>query len=154
MSNDTRNQLHRVLLDGQQKYVYFLLAAAGAAVGFGITQTQEDTIALSKIPLGIAALCWGLSFYAGCRQLEVASGILQQNYQLMRVQDGLHPEFPNVPVIVAEIQKFVEQQANESGTFGMWQFRLLMWGGVSYIAWHILEMWLRTKGLPSTTGHP
>ena len=154
MSNDGRLELHKAHRDGQQKYTYFLLAAAGAAIGFSLTQTQTAIVTASKLPLALAVSCWGISFYLGCRQLWTASNLLQQNYQLMRIQAGLHPQFPNNPAVVAEIEKLVEEAAVKSGAAGMWQFRFLIFGALFYIAWHVLEMWLRTTLIPQITGHP
>ena len=104
MPDSARQQLYKIGREGQEKYTYFLLAAAGAAIAFAVTQSQTATLTLSKIPLALAILSWAFSFYAGCRQTTEASNIIQQNYDLLRVQDGLHPEFPNNPAVVAAIE--------------------------------------------------
>jgi hypothetical protein len=145
---DVRQELHKAHRDGQEKYIYFLLAAAGAAIAFSITQTQAATITFSKMPLGIAVSCWGLSFYCGCKQILQTSNILQQNYQMLRVQSGLHPDFPNHPEVIAMIEKSLEEQSNASGRYGRNQFVLLLSGAVFYIVWHIVEMYQRTIASP------
>jgi len=142
---DARLELHKAHREGQEKYIYFLLAAAGAAIAFAITQTQTATITLSKIPLGLAVLCWGLSFFFGCQQVLQSSNLLQQNYQLLRMQGGLHPDFPSDPASVAVIEKYLNEQVNKSGHYGRWQFFLLISGAVFFIIWHVLEMYLRTN---------
>jgi hypothetical protein len=51
VSDENRLELFRALRDTQEKYVYFLLAAAGAAIGFALSQTQQATLSWSKLPL-------------------------------------------------------------------------------------------------------
>jgi hypothetical protein len=68
--------------------------------------------------------------------------LLYQNFQLLRIQEGKDPGFP--PQFVQQIQRNLEEQAKTSGRWGRWQFYLLIAGAVFYIAWHVLEMYLRT----------
>jgi hypothetical protein len=134
-------ELHKAHREGLEKYVYFLLAAAGTAIAFAITQTQTATLSPTKIPLGAAMAFWALSFYCGCRQLLETSGILYQNYQFLRMRGDVN--FPGDPNFFEELQADLEKQADKSGTWGKWQFRLLIAGAVLYIGWHIMEMYLR-----------
>lgn len=138
-------ELHKAHRDGQEKYIYFLLASGGAAVAFAITQTTEATLSITKIPLGLAVLCWGLSFYCGCKQLLQTSNILQQNYEMLRVQAGLNPEFPPHPQIITIIRDAIGEQIKKSGQWGRRQFLLLLAGAFFYVVWHVLEMYFRTK---------
>jgi hypothetical protein len=147
MSN-ARTELYKTHSEGHEKYTYFLLAAAGAAIAFAVTQTQTATLTLSKIPLGLAIGCWALSFFAGCRQIQRNQSIVLQNYQFLRMQEGMHPEFPPHPQLVQAISEQLEEQTKESGKWGAWQFRFLITGAVFYITWHVFEMYLRTP--PST----
>ena len=144
MAGNARLELLKAHRDGQEKYIYFLLAVAGAAIAFAITQTQTATLSLTKVPLALAVACWALSFVSGCRHLWEVSNITQQNYQLLRMQDGLHPDFPPHPDLIATIQRKIEDQANRSGHFAMWQFRFLIAGAFFYIVWHVVEMYVRT----------
>jgi hypothetical protein len=97
MSDSARQQIYKSAREGQDKYTYFLLAAAGAAIAFAVTQSQAATLTWSKIPLALAVLSWAFSFYAGCRQLDEVAGILQQNYELLRVQEGYTPSIQTTP---------------------------------------------------------
>jgi hypothetical protein len=139
-----QQELHKAYREGQEKYIYFMLAAAGAAIAFAVTQTQTATLSLSKIPLAFSVVSWGLSFFCGLRQILQSSNLLYQNYQLLRMQAGELPEFPSDSQSVQTILSIIEKQAKRSGKWGNWQFRLLIAGAVFYIAWHVLEMYLRT----------
>ena len=144
MSDDARLHLYQALREGQEKRTYFLLAAAGAAIGFAITQTQNTTLAYSQIPLALAVLCWGLSFMCGCRGILVAQKVIRQNYEMLRTQAGLHPVLPANPEFLNWVANRIEEQARTSGRASRWQYMFLIAGAIFYIAWHILEMYLRT----------
>ena len=62
MSEEKSIELHKQLRMVQDKYTYFLLAIAAAAVAYAIKLTTDSTLSFSKIPIGIAILFWGLSF--------------------------------------------------------------------------------------------
>ena len=69
--------LYKAYWEYYDKYIYFLLAAAGAAIAFAVTQTQTATISLAKILLLISVACWGVSFFCGCRQILENSKMLK-----------------------------------------------------------------------------
>jgi hypothetical protein len=147
MAGSARQEIYKAVREGQDKYTYFLLAGAGAAIAFAITQSQTATLTWSKLPLAFSVVSWAVSFYAGCRQLNEVSNILQQNYDLLRIQEGLHPEFPNHPKIVSTIEGLVRENAAKSGRWGRRQFRFLVAGAIFYVFWHVTEMALRTPGV-------
>ena len=144
-----RQEIYKATREGQDKYTYFLLAGAGAAIAFAVTQSQTATLTWSKLPLALAVLSWAFSFYAGCRQLRDVTIVLQQNYDLLRIEEGLHPQFPNHPQVVAIIEEAVRETADKSGRWGARQFRFLVAGAVFYVLWHVTEMALRTLGVTS-----
>jgi hypothetical protein len=139
MADNPRHEIYKATREGQDKYTYFLLAAAGAAIAFAVTQSQIATLTWSKLPLGLAILSWAFSFYAGCRQLRDVTNVLQQNYDLLRIQEGLHPQFPNHPQVVAVIEEAVRESADRTGKWGARQFRFLVAGAVFYVLWHVTE---------------
>ena len=93
MHNDNLlEEVYRQLRTAQDKYTYFLSAATGAAIALVINQTQGSTLTWSQAPLAVAVLCWGLSFFFGCRHLEYVSSNLYANAEFLKVQSGEHPE--------------------------------------------------------------
>jgi hypothetical protein len=61
--SDNHLEVYRALRESQTRYAYFLLAAAGAAIGLVVSQTQTATLQWAQIPLAIAVAMWGLSFF-------------------------------------------------------------------------------------------
>jgi hypothetical protein len=147
-----KEQLYGAHRDASEKYTYFLLAGAGAAIAFAVTQSQTATLSWSKLPLAAAVVCWGISFYFGCRQVQTRASLMFQNFQMLRVRDGEHPEFPPNPAVINVIRKILEEQSNKSGASGAWQFRFLIGGAFFYVVWHVTEMALRTPGLLARLG--
>lgn len=148
MSYENEREVYKALRTGQDKYAYFLLAAAGAAIGFALTQTQTATISWSKLPLGLGVLAWGMSFFCGCLHLNYVNAVLFANADLLKVEDGRHPlvgRHPQMMMAASEgIRSAIETNSNRGGAYARWQFRFLVMGAASYVGWHVLEMYLRS----------
>jgi hypothetical protein len=142
-----RQDIYKATREAQEKYTYFLLAGAGAAIAFAVTQSQTAALTWSKLPLGLAVLSWAFSFYAGCRQIRDVTNVMQVNYDMLRVEEGIHPRFPAHPQVIAMIQESVRAMADKMGRWHVRQFRFLILGAVFYVLWHVTEMALRTPGI-------
>ncbi len=149
MVSDEHREIVRTLRESQSKYTYFLLAAAGASIGFSLNQTQGLAITWSQLPLGIAILCWGVSFFCGCRYLEYVSSTLYSNAEMLRIVEGQHPDVGSHPQMVqaasAGIRQAMAKNTSTASSLGTIQFRALICGGCFYIGWHVIEMWLRVS---------
>ncbi|MBO9664063.1 hypothetical protein [Dokdonella sp.] len=144
MSNDAQLEVYRALRTSQDKYAYFLLAAAGASIAFAITQTRGHHISWFQIPLGLAVLCWGFSFFFGCRNIAYVNSTLYANSELIRVQNGEHPEVGRnsqmQEAACAGIRAAIESKSSVANSLSKFQFYFLIAGAVLYICWHVLEM--------------
>jgi len=147
MANDSELEIYRALREAQNKYAYFLLAAAGAAITFALNQTQGAALCWSQMPLAAAVFSWGLSFFFGYRHLAYVSSTLYSNAQHFRAERGQHPQVGSDPQRVAlasaAFMAAAEENANRGNRFGHLQFHLFVTGTVFYIGWHVLEMYLR-----------
>jgi len=148
MSYESEREVYKALRTGQEKYNYFLLAAAGAAIGFALTQTQNTLISWSKLPLALGVLCWGISFFCGCRHAAYVNAILYANGDLLKVEDGRHPSVGMHPQMMAAasggIRQAIEGNSERASRYAHGQFRFLVTGAVLYVVWHVLEMYLRS----------
>jgi hypothetical protein len=143
-----RQHLHAQLTQAQSKHTYFLLAVSASAVALAVHQTEARALAISLIPLGLAVLSWAGSFYCGCMQLSYVAATLRANAALFEVQAGNHPQIGHDVQRMAAasdgIREAAESNAANAGRYHNSQFRLLLLGAILYIAWHVLEMALRT----------
>ncbi len=146
--SEALHEVYRQLRTAQDKYVYFLLAAAGAAIALAVNQTQTAVLSWSQLPLAGAVLCWAVSFFCGCIHLSYVSSTLHANVELLEVEGGLHPKIGQHPEMIAAagegIKRAIETNANRANVLGHLQFWLLVLGFVFYLGWHVWEMWLRT----------
>lgn len=128
----------------QNKYTYFLLAVAASCIALSLKRTTDSKITYSMIPLALAVLSWGFSFFCGCCFLRYASGALAANFKLMATRKGEHPDVGNNPQAIAEaskiLKKTMETKIKKTGSFSAWQFRWLILGALFFIAWHVIGM--------------
>jgi hypothetical protein len=147
--SDIERELYRVHRETQNKYVYFLLAAVGAALGFALAQTKDQSLGFSHIILFIALLSWGLSFYFGCKQLQKIMGAMYENMELLEVNKGEHPLVGNNPNAIAHMRKFIknrlEKASEEASLYGNKQFEYFIVGSFIYILWHVFEMLIKNQ---------
>jgi hypothetical protein len=148
MPNETEREVYRALREAQTRYTYFLLAAAGAAIALAVNQTQNRPLSWSQVPLAAAVLSWALSFFFGCRHLGYVASTLFANFELLRVESGRHSQVGEHPQMMAAasdgIRQAIQSNSEHANRLGHWQFRCLVAGGALYVAWHVLEMYVRT----------
>ncbi|HYN81179.1 MAG TPA: hypothetical protein VES88_06725 [Gemmatimonadaceae bacterium] len=148
MNESGAHSLHSRLTESQAKYAYFLLAIAAAAIGLVVRQTQEARFQLAQIPLAAAVLCYGASFFCGCKYIQWMNATMRANVALLQIQEGKHPGLPNHPQLIEAAADGVRQAAetNSAATakYSRWQFRLLIAGAVFYLVWHVATMWGRS----------
>lgn len=150
MSDDKQMQLHIQLSTAEGKYTYFLLAIAASAIAFSTQITKESVFAFSLIPLGLAVLSWGLSFYCGCQNIRYSNSNTIANIEFLRVEAGKHPDVQTHPQLMQAalegISSAFESNTDKLCSYNNWQFRFILIGAVLFIAWHLTEMAIRTVG--------
>jgi hypothetical protein len=148
MASEQQIEVYRQHRTSQEKYIYFLLAAAGAGVALAVNQTQGARLSWSKVPLAYAVVSWGLSFFFGCRHLQYVTSTMFANAHLLQVQAGEHPLAGTHPQRMAAasegIREAIKLNSNKASGFARMQFGALILGAICYIGWHVYEMWLRS----------
>jgi hypothetical protein len=138
------SDLYKAHQTGQEKHTYFLLASAGAAIGFAVQKTDGLKLTLWLLPVALATICWAASFYAGCQNVRWSHVTMSANMALLKLQNGTHPEQPPggdyLNAAIAGTRKATEINADRARTHALWQFRLLVLGAVLFIAWRVVEM--------------
>ena len=145
--SDGEIELFRTHSAAQERRAYFLLAAAGAAIAFGVTRTS-DTVWSDSTWLWFASIaCWALSFYCGLRHMAYVSSVIYANSDLLRVTAGRHPEVGGslqlMTVASEGIKSAMKKNTRRSAIYADLQFIFLVLGGAVFIAWHVFEMYLR-----------
>jgi hypothetical protein len=136
--------LHKAHQVGQEKYTYFLLAAAGAAIAFSVQKTEGLKLSWWLLPVALSVASWGLSFYCGCKNVVWVQSSIFANFNLLQLKRGTHPDQPPHAEHSAAAVRGVSSALASNGTkaefYARWQFRLLILGAVLFILWRVLEM--------------
>jgi hypothetical protein len=144
---ETQLEVYRARSELQARHTYFLLTAAGAGIALAVNQTYGSALAWPQVPLGLAISSWALSFFCGHRYVQYVLAILFSNQDLIKVQRGEHPEIGRNPALMepaAEgIRLAIGDNNEKARSYADWQFRFLIAGGVLYVSWHVLEMYLK-----------
>lgn len=89
------NQLLEKFDASREKFIYFLLAASGASLGYIIPKISNDISNIVFITNYIAVILFSISFYCGCKSLNLRSERIERNsnvYATLRktviVEDG------------------------------------------------------------------
>ena len=129
---------------GQEKYTYFLLAAAGAAIGFAVQKTEDQILTWWLLPVALATLSWGISFYFGCKNIERVHASMGANATMLQLRQGIHPDQPSTPQhaddAMAGVGAALERSIVRATVYSIWQFRMLVLGSIFFIAWRVLEI--------------
>jgi hypothetical protein len=151
------------IVAAEDKYVYFLLATASAAIFFALHLTSSLGFQPSQLLLGLAVASWIGSFVAGCvnRALDISHSkneFFSHAFRFVRPMAYLEAKEKQLDTTkLPELLEMVDQLAADISTASIrahevatrcyrYQIRLLVAGGMFFILWHLNEMWLRTTG--------
>lgn len=141
-------EIKRQFRQQQEKYTYYIIALCVAAIGFTISITKEGQLKPSQIPLGVAVLSWALSIYFGLRFIQRILNALHSNNDYLDVIKGVHPMVGQNPQMIDYasniIMESMERDSKRAGNCNIWQNRFFFLGFISFIIWHVFEMYLRT----------
>ena len=148
MSTDEMRQLHGQYRTSEDRYTYFLLAAAAASIGFAVQLTSSSQLSILHAPLGLAVLAWGFSFFAGCKHIAYVNTNLYANFDYLHIFTGTHPKVGNHPEMIQAategIASAMEKNSTSAVRFARWQFRALITGAILFLVWHVAGMVART----------
>lgn len=130
----------------QERYIYFLLAAAASAIGFAMTQSKVEPLNWIHIPLGMSVLLWAVSFISGLRFIEYTTSFTfqNQNYLAFKRELKSYTQVDAAKLLIefkTRMSKTNEKQLQKMKFYGNTQSISLLFGALSYIVWHIIRMW-------------
>jgi len=143
-AGNMRQEVYRTILATQERFAYFFLAASGSAIGLAIAQTRDGPLACWMLPMGVAVLCWGVSFYLGCEHLLFKARILIANWRTLDIEQGTHPITASNPELaqpaLERLRKNAESDNAMSRRYGRGQYVLFLLGAVSYLLGHVQRL--------------
>lgn len=137
-------ELYRLHSDSQSRYVYFLLAATGAALGYGLQKLDGLSFSWWITPGLLALASWLASFFCGCKRITWVQSAVYANYALLQLKYGHHPEQPTHPQLTQAAmdgtRSAVEKNTNKARTYQTLQFWFLAVGVALFVSWRVLEI--------------
>ncbi|WP_395444048.1 hypothetical protein [Caulobacter sp. UC70_42] len=141
MAGEAGLELRKTIRAHDDKFDYFLLAAAGASIAYAMNQVKGMALSWSQICLGVAVLSWGLSFYFGCERLAYVRGSLAINIQM---NDAFHDKrftLADRHFLRDKGEIAFNKADGMAAVRRKLQYGLLIFGGISYICWQVNEMY-------------
>lgn len=136
-------EVYKQLEEGTTKYVYYLLTAAASGIALSVNATSGSALSWSQIPLGLAVLSWGVSFFFGCRCAYTRNVLFGSNSDTAaRIMKSNRV----TQVLRESVTKDLKTANRKAAKFMRWQFATLIAGAVLYVVWHVIEMALRSHG--------
>ncbi|MEF9965742.1 MAG: hypothetical protein RR779_15360 [Comamonas sp.] len=144
MSAETAVELTRMHRGLMEKHTYFLLTAAGACIGFAMTQVKDLEPLREHLALALALFCWGLSFWTGCRRVDAVLTHTIQNLEVVRIHNQAGPyeglDFTALQVEVGAFQSGMKRSNKKAQHNYRLQVLFLLVGVVCYASWQVLLM--------------
>lgn len=149
-SNHDLLELYKQHSAGEDKYTYFLLAAAAAAIGFAVQKTEGLRLTWWLLPVGLATVTWGLSFVLGCKRITWVQVVIYANCSLLELKAGTHPQQPRHPMeldaALSGVRSALAVNIEKARFYSQWQFRTLILGAAFFLIWRVAEL-IRTTYL-------
>lgn len=151
-SNENLREIVRQNHDAQDKYTYFLLAAAGSCIALSVSRTTGVAPTWPMLLLGAAVVSWAWSIWNGVQNRRYHQAILYANADLLRVQAGLHPETGRRPGAIEAasqgIMTAMTENVETAASFARWQLYSLLIGAGFFLAWHVIDMFVNGHHTP------
>ena len=142
--SDELIHLNKLHAEGHSKYVYFLLAATGAAFGYAL-QKLDSSVFNCQVWFGLAAIaCWLVSLFCGCKHITTIQLAILSNSHLLQLQQGNHPMQPNsqqgLEIAWKITSEALESKNNRAQLFFRLQFWLLAIGVLLFSTWRVVVL--------------
>lgn len=144
--SDLRSESLKQFEDQAQKYVYALMTAATAALGFAVNASMGQALSWPSVFLGVAIAGFGASFFYGCRLRSLRLSMISDSikwidllvvdkYKVGETAEEFHAKY------TAEMDKSHKKMR----LFSLLQEGFLGLGVLSFVIWRIFEMYSLTS---------
>ncbi len=142
-----RNTLQERGHNEQQKLVYYIIALCVTCIGFSVHLTTSAKISIKQLPLGIAILSWGFSVFKGFRMILHTMKFISTNIDLLDIEAGKSDVVGKNPAAISYskglVSKKLDNISKKSTSYFKRQLSLFYFGMLSFVVWHIIEMYSR-----------
>ncbi|MDI1276451.1 hypothetical protein [Methylobacter sp.] len=123
------NSLSARLAEELSKYIYFLLAASGAAIAYALEQAEGKVLTKDLILLIFSLLAWCSSFYFGVCHLRLHRQHMIENAKALLANETFEQMQKRLEPFIVKM----EQASNQ-------QYLLFIGGVLLYISWRVIVL--------------
>ena len=122
------------------QFVQFIIAVNGTLIAYAFNQIENEKLSLNLIPIGIAIIFWGFSFYCGVSSIrKLISTRIVEIYRNTSENIKQNQDYKDIT------KKLFKELGNSANSYNKKMYTFLYLGSCSYIIWRILVMYLKTK---------
>lgn len=143
MMAEELNLLYSAHTTEQSRYIYFMLGATGAALGYALQKLDASTYNVLVWFGLLAILFWLLSFLSGIKVIISLQNIRYCNYELIRAQKR-----KNSDKVIEAATIAIESNNKWVNCLSLWQFRLLALGAFFFTAWRVIDLFCAHSIVP------
>lgn len=138
---DESLEVYRAINAAQERFNYFFLAASGSAIVFALGRTEGQVVACWMLPVVIAIVLWGVSFFLGSEHLLFKSKIMLINLRSLEIEKGANPTVATNSELKGPALRKLREEADKenakSRRYGRAQYLTFLAGAVFYLLGHI-----------------
>ena len=120
------------------RFTQFIIAVNGTLIAYSFKLIENKELTLTLIPLGLAILFWGFSFYFGVTSIRKM--ISTRIVGLFKETDLVKNDTRNKELAKEKFQEL----GNKANRYNRVMYNFLYVGGLFFITWQLLEMGIRT----------
>lgn len=148
-NSETRKELRREFFQEQSKYTYYVVALCVTAIGFSTYKTFGMSLKWTQIFLALAVAFWGLSIYCGLQFIRYKISTMFLNIKYLEVLDGkvegVRINLSDAMDIADKLKDEIKSNSKNGFSLSGWQYRLFCGGFISFLIWHIIEMYFNNR---------
>ena len=135
-------EFEKAHIASQEKYSYFLLAAAGAAIAFALQKTESVSLSWWMSPIAIALLCWTSSFFFGCKNIVWHQAILRTEIYIARVHETPETELSQDQKrqSISNHAEVMDKKLERYAFYAKWQFLMLITGAAALSFSYLMDL--------------
>lgn len=133
---DEQTELHKLHFASREKLTHFLLASAGAAIGFAITLRDALPLEWPNLLVILAVVFWALSFWGGIRAIMNMNHLVYANSGYLKMKGESAAVYHAALLKVATEVSFdpIQRRVNR---WQKVQLYGLVFGAVSLLVWRV-----------------
>jgi hypothetical protein len=132
---EIKNELSQTARASQEKYIYYLLSAAGASIGFSITQMNQLSNSSINFLLFSSLLLFALSFMFGLNVLRLGTQVIFKNIAMLDIKMDTPAALREKVGFDAIVKAEFEKLGKSRGYSSLLQLLYLFSGAAFLVLW-------------------